>query len=174
MRGFGWRKGKKLYNHNIKTKRIILKRIKMFIFSIKILSSLRKWAALKKALQGGHNKQVHLHECELSLHHENSCIGQQPTKGTWQKLSNMKVLEKFPEKNMLNKFQHSSCVFHVQGIFIDVYSQFKMLEKPMNLCSVFSGTWLMFLKMLPPCQAMPYLSIVSVWIEENGTLPDFH
>jgi hypothetical protein len=36
---------------------------------------------------------------------------------------------------MLNKFQHSSHIFHVQGIFRDVYYQFKIFEKPINPCS---------------------------------------
>lgn len=41
------------------------------------------------------------------------------------------------------------------------------------LVPVLFGTWIMFLKILSPCQAIPYLSITDIYflqIKENGTL----
>lgn len=48
----------------------------------------------------------------------------------------------------------------------------KCFKSSRVLVPVLFGTWIMFLKILSPCQAIPYLSIADIYflqIKENGT-----
>lgn len=63
---------------------------------------------------------------ELSLQRESSPSGH-ILKRPWQNLSTITGPRKVSWENILNNFQNSSHVFHVQSVIIGFYSQFKKL-----------------------------------------------